>query len=47
MDSTIIEDRIEAFPRLTFSSSDVVVINAEQPLADVQAAIKQALWRIL
>ena len=47
MDSTVIEDRIEALPRLTFSSSHVVVINAEQPLADVLAAIKQEIWRIL
>ena len=47
MDSTVIENRIEALPRLTFSSSRVVVINAEQPLADVLAAIKQEIWRIL
>ena len=47
MDPSTVKERIEAFPRLTFFSSRVVVINAEQPLADVLAAIKREIWRIL
>lgn len=47
MDSRTIDDRIEALPRLTFSCSRVVVIDAEQPLADVLAAVKHQIWRIL
>jgi hypothetical protein len=47
MDSTVIEERIEAIPRLTFSGARVVSINAEQPLADVIRAVKQEIWRTL
>jgi len=47
MDPTVIEKRIEAIPRLTFSGAHVVSINAEQPLADVIRAVKQEIWRML
>jgi hypothetical protein len=47
MDSTVIEKRIEAIPRLTFSGAHVVSINAEQPLTDVIRAVKQEIWRML
>jgi hypothetical protein len=47
MDSTVIEKRIEAVPRLAFSGAHVVSINAEQPLADVIRAIKREIWRML
>jgi len=47
MDSTVIEKRIEAIPRLAFSGVHVVSINAEQPLAYVTRAVKQEIWRLL
>jgi thymidylate kinase len=47
MDSTVIEKRIEAIPRLAFTGAHVVSINAEQPLADVIRAVKQEIWRML
>jgi hypothetical protein len=47
MDSAVIEKRIAAIPRLTFSGAHVVSINAEQPLADVIRAVKQEIWRML
>jgi hypothetical protein len=47
MDPTVIERRIEAIPRLTFSGADIVSINAEQPLADVIRAVKLEIWRLL
>jgi thymidylate kinase len=47
MDPTVIEQRIEAIPRLAFSGARVVSINAEQPLADVIRGVKQEIWRML
>ena len=47
MDPTVIRERIEAIPRLTFSAKRVVAVDAEQPLADVIAAVKQQIWLIL
>ena len=47
MDPTVIRERIEVIPNLTFSSAHVVSVNAEQPLADVISAVKQEIWRIL
>jgi hypothetical protein len=47
MDSMIVEKRIEAIPRLTFSSTHVVSVNAEQPLVDVIRAVKENIWRML
>jgi hypothetical protein len=47
MDSNVIRARIDAIPQLTFSAARVVSVNAEQPLADVIAAIKQEIWRLL
>jgi thymidylate kinase len=47
MDSTVIEKRIEAIPRLMFSGAHVVSVDAEQPLADVIRAVKQEIWRVL
>jgi thymidylate kinase len=47
MDPTVIRERIEVIPNLTFSSALVVSVNAEQPLADVISAVKQEIWRIL
>jgi hypothetical protein len=46
IDLTVIENRIEAIPRLAFSGARVVSINAEQPLADVIRAVTQQGWRI-
>jgi thymidylate kinase len=43
----VIIERIREIPRLTFSAPRVVSIDAEQPLADVIAAVKQEIWRIL
>jgi hypothetical protein len=47
MDSNVIRARIDAIPQLRFSAARVVSVNAEQPLADVIAAIKQEIWRLL
>jgi hypothetical protein len=47
MDPTVIEQRIEAIPRLAFSGARVVSINAEQPLADVIRGVKQEIWCML
>jgi hypothetical protein len=47
MDSTVVTARIEAIPQLTFSAAHCVSVNAEQPLADVVAAVKRKIWRIL
>src|SRR5207302_6167725 len=47
MDSMIVEKCIEAIPRLTFSSTHVVSVNAEQPLVDVIRAVKENIWRML
>ena len=47
MDPAVIEKRIEAIPRLSFSGARVVSVNAEQPLADVIRAVKQEVWRML
>jgi thymidylate kinase len=47
MDPTVIMNRIEAIPRLTFSGAHVVAIDAQLPLADVIRAVKQEVWRIL
>lgn len=47
MDSTVVRDRIEAVPRLTFPGAQLVSVNAEQPLADVIRTVKREIWRIL
>jgi hypothetical protein len=47
MDTAVIEKRTGDLPRLAFSGASIVAINAEQPLADVIRAAKQAIWRIL
>jgi hypothetical protein len=47
MDPEVIEKRVEDLPRLAFAGASVIAINAEQPLADVIRAAKQAIWRIL
>ena len=47
MDTAVIEKRTGDLPRLAFSGARIVAIDAEQPLADVIRAVKQAVWRIL
>jgi hypothetical protein len=47
MDTAVIAQRTGDLPRLTFSGASIIAINAEQPLADVIRAAKQAIWRIL
>ncbi len=47
MDTAVIEKRTGDLPRLAFSGASIIAIDAEQPLADVIRAVKQAVWRIL
>lgn len=47
MDPAVISARIDAIPRLTFSAARLVSIDAEQPLADVIAAVKREIWNVL
>jgi thymidylate kinase len=47
MDPAVIRERITTIPQLTFSAPRVVSIDAEQPLADVIAAVKREIWSVL
>jgi hypothetical protein len=47
MSPTVIEERIASIKRLTFHSRRVKSIDAEQPLADVVAAVKREIWCLL
>lgn len=45
MDPVIVSERITLLERLTFPGSQVVIVDAEQPLADVIGRIKQEIWQ--
>ncbi len=44
MDLAVIRERIAVIPQLRFSGARVVSVDAEQPLADVIAAVKREIW---
>jgi hypothetical protein len=47
MDLALIRERIADLRRLTFASTRVIRVDAEQPLVDVIRAIKRDIWRLL
>jgi hypothetical protein len=47
MDLEVVRERIAVVPQLRFSGARVISVDAEQPLADVIAAVKREIWRSL
>jgi hypothetical protein len=47
MIADVIQQRIEGLRRLVFVGARTVLVNAEQPLAEVRRAIKRVVWRTL
>jgi thymidylate kinase len=43
----VVRERIAVVPQLRFSGARVISVDAEQPLADVIAAVKREIWRSL
>jgi thymidylate kinase len=47
MSPVVIAERIAAVRQLTFPGARVVLVNAEQPLADVLRAVRREVWQML
>jgi thymidylate kinase len=47
MSPVVIAERIAAVRQLRFSGARVVVVDAEQPLADVLRAVRREVWQML